>query len=344
MGIKREFAIIKMLQEILPPPSDRVALGIGDDAAVLETPSGNEVFSTDVLVEDVHFKKSAHPPFLLGIKAVSAGVSDIRAMGGIPSYGLLTLALPGQVEDNYLEKLGQGIAWGCRHYGLQVIGGDTTGSPGPIFINLMVWGYGQDIITRSETVVGDLIWVTGTLGDARAGLDWIQGAETQEISSVERLFREEKPDHFLAPEPARLALKHFSPVIDPELGSLLAGAVNAMVDISDGLSDDLGHICQQSRAGALIYRDRIPISPELKRWAKHSGEDPQEIALKGGEDYELLFCAAPAKEQEIRKILDGRGVRGTIIGEIKPRDYGRKIARGTEIEELKPGGWDHFAR
>ncbi len=344
LGIKRELAIIKMLQKLLPAPSDNVSVGMGDDAAVLQTPSGNEIFTTDALVEDVHFKESTHPPLLLGIKAVTVSVSDIRAMGGIPSFALLTLALPGQVDDNFIKKLGQGIAWGCRQYRLEVIGGDTTGSPGPIFINLMAWGWGTEIITRSGAAVGDWIWVSGTLGDARAGLQWTGQAEPRELKAVERFFGGEKLEQFLAPEPAYLALKQMAPLIDSELGALLAGAVNAMLDISDGLSDDLAHICRQSRVGARIDREKIPISPELKWWAKQCGENPQEIGLIGGEDYELLFCAAPEKELEIRRILDRRGVQGKIIGEIKPQNYGLKIARGTEIEELKPGGWDHFAR
>lgn len=344
MGIKREFAIIKMLQELLPPPSDNVSVGIGDDAAVMQTPSGNKIFTTDALIEDVHFRKSTHPPLLLGIKAVTVSVSDIRAMGGIPSFALLTLALPGQVEDNYIKKLGQGIARGCRQYRLEVIGGDTTGSPGPIFINLMVWGWGNEVITRSGAAVGDWIWVSGTLGDARAGLQWKEQAAPRELKAVEGFFCGEKRERFLAPEPACLALKQMAPLIDRELGSMLAGSVNAMLDISDGLSDDLAHICQQSGVGVRIEREKIPISPELKWWAKQRGENPQEIALVGGEDYELLFCAAPEKEMEIRRILGQQGIQGTIIGEVKPQNFGLKIARGTVIEELKPGGWDHFAR
>lgn len=339
MKRKREFSIIEMFKNKFSPSSKRIGLGIGDDAAVIDNFPGKSVFSTDILVEDVHFDKSFHPPQLLGKKAISVNVSDINAMGGIPEFALLAMAIPPSLKDGYIEKVGQGIAEGCRQYGLEIVGGDISRSPGPFFINIMIWGKVEKAVSRSGARPGDDIWVTGTIGDSHAGWLWLSGeANEKELKKVRANgWKGLKKRNLLY-----LVNRHLDPLVYNQAGPALAGLVNSMIDISDGLSNDLGHICSQSGVGALIELDKLPLSWSLREWAKQKQKDPFKIALRGGEDYQLLFSGPPEKENEIRETMRLKGVKITKIGKIQEKDWGIKIFHKKRLRPLKEEGWDHF--
>ncbi len=339
MEPKREFAIIEMLKEILAPSSGKIKVGIGDDAAIVESLRGKSAFSTDILVEDVHFRRKTHPPRLLGEKAVAVNVSDINAMGGRAEFALMGLAVPPTIDDNYLEEIGRGIARGCRRYGLETIGGDITRSPGPFFINLMVWGTVEKPILRSGARPDDDIWVTGTLGDSRAGLLWL----SEEAGEKElELFKEGNGEKVINKHLYFLGKAHLVPQVYHTAGPLLSGIVNSMIDISDGLASDLGHICSKSSTGALIFGDQLPLSSALTLWAGERRKNPREIALQGGEDYQLLFSAPRKKEKEIRGILNAQKIKATRIGKIQEKALGISYSDEQGCRPLQEDGWDHF--
>ncbi len=340
MEPRREFVLIEMLEKIFAPSSGKVKLGIGDDAAVVDCKPGNKVFSTDTLVEDVHFNRAFHPPRLLGNKAIAVNVSDINAMGGEAEFALLAMAIPQTTGDDYLEKIGQGIAEGCRQYGLEIIGGDITRSPGPFFINIMIWGSVKKYATRSGAKPGDDIWVTGFLGDSHAGWLWLSGeADETELE----LIKNEVKENRLNEKIFFLAKANINPKVCSKAGPLVAPLVNSMIDVSDGLSNDLGHICTASNVGAEINLDLLPLSPALKWWAKNRGKDPRKIALAGGEDYQLLFSAPPERESEIRSVFDSLKVKCSKIGKIKEKTRGIKFFDKKGYQPVEVEGWDHFA-
>lgn len=340
MEPRREFALIEMLEKIFAPSSGKVKLGIGDDAAVVDCLPGNKVLSTDTLVEDVHFNRAFHPPGWLGNKAIAVNVSDINAMGGVAEFALLAMAIPPAMGDDYLKKIGQGIAEGCRQYGLEIIGGDITRSPGPFFINIMIWGSVINYITRSGAKVGDDIWVTGFLGDSYAGWLWL--SEEANKNQLDLILKEVKENGLN--ERINFLLKaHLKPQVSSKAGPLLAPLVRSMIDISDGLANDIGHICTRSNVGASINLDSLPLSPALKWWAKNRGKDPRQLALVGGEDYQLLFSAPPEKEMEIRSILDFLKLKCSRIGKIKEKARGVKVFDQKGCQHLEVEGWNHFA-
>lgn len=339
MEPKREFAIIEMMKEILAPSSGKIKVGIGDDAAVVDPQLGKAVFSTDILVEDVHFRRKFHPPRLLGEKAVAVNVSDINAMGGRAEFALMGLAIPPAIDNNYLKEIGRGIAKGCRHYGLETIGGDITSSPGPFFINLVVWGTVEKPILRSGARPGDDIWVTGTLGDSRAGLLWL----SEEAGEKElELLKENNGEKVLNEHLYFLGKAHLVPQVYHTAGPLLSGIVNSMIDISDGLASDLGHICSQSSTGAQIIGDQLPLSSALTWWAGERGKNPREIALQGGEDYQLLFSAPREREKEIESTLNAQKIAATRIGKIQEKALGINYSDEMGCRPLQEDGWDHF--
>lgn len=316
-----ERRVIARIRRAFSEPRPDIPIGIGDDAALVRTP-GSLLLTTDILVEDEDFRRAVHPPRLLGRKVLNVNLSDIAAMGGRPLHALVGMALPGDVEESWLRRFMAGFRSAAREAGVALVGGDLSRA-GKVMIAVTVTGEARSPVTRRGARAGDWIFVSRTLGDAA------QGFRLLEKRGLSGRSRGARPliDAFLDPAP-RL-----------ELGERLARMrlVSAMIDVSDGLSVDLAHICEESGAGAEIEASRIPVSAALRRFAK----DPLAMALHGGEDYELLFTVRPAKlaaverlSPEFRLTRIGRVTAGKEIFLIAP-DKGKK--------PLRVGGFEHFA-
>jgi thiamine-monophosphate kinase len=311
--------------------------GIGDDAAILKSFAGGDVvISTDLLVEDIDFRRSTTLPNQLGHKALAVSLSDIAAMGARPRWTLLSIGVPSDVWDTgFIDRFFEGLFKLADRFGVKLIGGDLSRTPEKIVINSIVLGEsrpGQEVF-RAGAKPGDQIYVTGFLGDAAAGLRLIErGARvhrsnppTADSNSIDRLL-----------------LRHLQP--EPRVGwGLLIGdqqLATAMIDVSDGLSSDLNHLCDESQVGALVDSASIPIDQLVTEICGRRALDPLMLALHGGEDFELLFTVSPENIGRLPKRVDGIPV--TRIGEIKDASLGVQIAEGSKIWKLEPGGWEHF--
>ena len=311
-----EFGLIRQLQRQWPTSSPRIVTGIGDDAAMLKTPPGQQLLiSTDVLIEDIHFDLNYQTPKDLGWRAGVANLSDIAAMGGTPLYLLVSMALPVRFPPQHIRELYRGIQAACRPFNVELIGGDTSASPSQIFLSLTIMGSTRvnRALTRNNAEIGDHIFVTGTLGDANAGLRILQthSANRRQPSAVETF----------------LIRRHLRPAPRIHVGQLLANRklAHAAIDLSDGLSSDIGHVCEDSRVGAEIRATDLPLSSQLRAFTKRDKTDPVRIALQGGEDYELLFTAPAKHHQNVLRVSEQTKVPITCIGQIKPKTFGRQL-------------------
>ena len=315
-----ERRLIAAVRRSFPAKAAGVVLGIGDDAAVVRGPAGL-LITHDLLVEDVDFRTALHPPRLLGRKALNVNLSDIAAMGGRPRHAVLGLALPGRTERAWLDAFLAGFKQAARQAGVALVGGDLS-SAARIMIAVTVTGEARRFVTRSGARPGDRVFVSGTVGDAAMGLRVLErrGAGRRGRPS-RRLLRS-----FLDPAP-RL-----------ELGALLArrGLASAMIDVSDGLAADLAHVLEESRVGAEIDPARIPLSTELRR----ASARPLDLALHGGEDFELLFTVRPRNVPRLRAL--GKRFPVTEIGRIVRGRPLLAVGPGGEKRPLEPKGYEHF--
>lgn len=288
-----------------------VRVGIGDDCAVLRLPRGHEALvTTDFNLENVHFRRAWHPPDTIGHRCLARGLSDIAAMGGIPIAAFLSLALPRDLPQKWVNEFFRGLLRLANRFGVPLAGGDIAQSPSGVLADIAVVGSvpAEKAVLRSGARAGDRIYVSGQLGAAAAVLHRLRAGK--------RIRAKDFPAHFY-PTP-RL-----------EVGRYLREhrLARAMIDISDGLSTDLTHICQESRVGARIVASEVPIA--------RNADLP--LALHGGDDYELLFTV-PAKMRVPGKIA---GIPITRIGEIV-RGRGVRIVQSGSEKKLAPGGWQHF--
>jgi thiamine-monophosphate kinase len=301
-----------------------VRTGIGDDAAVLRCPPGFEVLiTTDFSLEGVHFRREWHPPDSVGHRCLARGLSDIAAMGGEPTAAFLSLALPGDLPQSWVDRFLSGLLRLAKQFNVQLAGGDTAGSPGGVLADIIVVGRvpkGKAFL-RSKARAGDAIYVTGELGSAAWTLHQLREGGPAALGRTARSRYKAHAAHFY-PQP-RVAVGRW--LREHNLAS-------AAIDVSDGLSTDLGHVCEESGVGAVVYEAAIPRPSGLPTSSLH-------YALHGGDDYELLFTA-PASRPVPSKIA---GVRVTCIGEII---RGRKVwlvdSHG-QRQPLPPRGWEHFA-
>lgn len=329
--IERIRSIVSAAQEGMAMPKTegpRLLLGIGDDAAAWTATGGVELQTTDTLVDGVHFTFATATPQELGWKAMAVNLSDIAAMGGTPHYTLVTLGLPPDTEVQWVDGLYNGMLEAGREYSCAIVGGDIVRSP-VIFVTLALHGTipaGQRLepMTRSAARPGDALAVTGWLGTSAGGLRLLTHPEAmQGLGTLASTLREAH----LHPRP-RLA----------EGQRLASAGVRACIDISDGLVDDAGKLCQSSGVEAVIQADRVPVQAILKTACP---TDWLALALSGGEDYELLVSGP-------RELLEGVGrslaVPLTVIGEVKAGTPGKVAvldSRGNPIP-LSRGGWDHL--
>jgi thiamine-monophosphate kinase len=326
-----EFGLIESIKKDCITSLEGVVKGIGDDCAVFHSSSGRVLLlTTDMLVEDIHFLPNTISPYQLGRKAIAVNLSDIAAMGGTPLVTLISLAVPAQTEVEEIQELYRGMREICGLYSVNIVGGDTVASPDNLIINISLIGDAneQEVLYRSGARPGDKIYLTGTVGDSSAGLSILK----QEISAHESLC-----GHFIKvhnePEPL---LKTGKVIGESRLAT-------AMIDLSDGLLSDLGHICEESRVGALLSKDKIPLSQELKSLAAHTGLDPLDFALSGGEDYVLLVTVPSAKTQDFELAYKDRASSPLfLIGDIREEKGIRIMNENGSVQELVPQGFDHF--
>jgi thiamine-monophosphate kinase len=294
-----ERELIAAIRGRIPVAADRLVRGIGDDCAVYRLGGPDDrcklgLITTDALVASVHFDLSWHPPGLLGRKALSVNVSDIAAMGGRPCSALLTLGFSRETGPDFLQSFLDGFHEVLAENKMVLMGGDTVKSP-TFFISVTVLGevdQGQ-VLYRSGAGVGDLIWVSGPLGQAAAGLELCRrGGFPAAID----------PD---------LLAAHLDPGPRVRLGQLLAGSglVTAMMDLSDGIATDLAHLCAESGVGAELVGDALPLSAAVRKAAARLDHSALDWALQGGEDYQLLFTAPPASREALEELatMDGSG-------------------------------------
>jgi thiamine-monophosphate kinase len=323
----RETDLIERVHRKFPSAGVGLSIGIGDDAAVLRPGAGKEcVITTDAFLENVHFLRNIHAPKAAGYKALARATSDIAAMGARARYFFLTMGIPESCTGPWLDDFLGGMARAARLFGLILAGGDTTKYP-VVVASLTVFGEidrGRAIL-RSGAKPGDLLCVSGRLGEAELGLQLIQ----------RKLHKQKRW--------TRLAEKHFQPEPRLALGEWLAAhrCATSMIDISDGLSTDLAHICKSSGVGAIVWTPKIPavkIPQELQRL----GLTPLEMALHGGEDYELLFTVP--KKFSGRLPREVKDVPVTVIGEITREKKIVLLGSDGNSVSLQTKGWDPFRK
>ncbi len=326
-----EFGFIKRISRgcLIRPQS--VIKAIGDDAAAFIPAPGEAILvTTDLLVERIHFLRDATSGFNLGYKALSVNLSDIAAMGGTAREAFISIAVPENCSIDFLEDLYKGMKRLAAEFDVNLLGGDTTRSKADLVINISVLGsaFEKEILYRNTAQHGDIICSTGFLGDSRAGLYLI-------INNIEANSNELKP----------LLDAHVIPKPYLREGRFLArqGGVHAVIDVSDGLSSDIGHIAEQSNVGIRLYSEKIPVSDNLEKFCAGFDFDPVEYALAGGEDYTLLCTISPDKVDHIAANYLKR-FRNPLyqIGEITDSGKMELVLSDGQIRSFTPSGWDHF--
>ena len=321
-----EFGLIERLRRLVPGGGPGVILGIGDDAALLSF-SGPAVATCDVQVEGVHFTWDLCQPEDLGWRAIAVNLSDVAAMGGTPRFALISLAVPVDSTVERVEGVYRGIGAIATAYAVAVVGGNLSGTQGPMVIDVTMLGEAERAVTRAGARPGDEVWITGSVGKSAAGRFLLQHPEIR-VAGREALERA-----YCRPTP-RVAV-----------GKALAaaGMVSAMLDTSDGTAADLLHLAEASRVGVRLDLVRLPIAAGLMNAARAGRQDPAAWTVDGGEDYELLFAASPGFAAEAARLATRLEVALTRIGEILPASEGRWMIdpAGTR-RALSPRGWDHL--
>ena len=271
-----EFGLINNLRSRCKNSSPDILIGIGDDAAAVKSVRGKALFTSDILIEGTHFDLSLTTFYQLGWKFLAVNISDIFAMGGKPDYFITGLGIPNKFATRDIDDLYSGILDIAKKFGVKIIGGDTCSSNHGLVLSGTLVGNGNRIITRSTAKPGDGIFVTKTLGDSAMGFELLKKGQKKVRSFSGSTSRLKLTKRHLMPEPSPLKI---------------TSKISSMIDTSDGLLIDLGHICDESKTGALLYKNEIPVSDSLIKTAKKMGKDPIKFALKGGEDYALLFTA-----------------------------------------------------
>lgn len=313
-----ELGFIEWVRKKFKAPGKEVIVGIGDDTAVIKDKEGYLLVTKDLLIEDVHFKIS-FDPFLLGRKSMAVNISDIASMGGEPVYSFLGIGFPKELSWQWIEKFMLGIRKICEEHGVFLLGGDTCSSS-KLFVSITLIGRTDKVVLRSSASEEEYIYITGKLGDSGAGLYILLNNLKSEDSHYKYLIE-----------------RHLNPTPRVKEGRFLKNIASSMIDLSDGLSADLHNLCRESKVGALIYADRIPISEELKKFCAEIDEDPFRFALHGGEDYELLFTSPMELESKIVE-----SISATLIGRIERKEKGIRIFKNGKEECLSRSGWEHF--
>jgi thiamine-monophosphate kinase len=301
-----ELDLIRWIRRRIGKRSGRIVVDSGDDAAVLKVGRGNLLFKTDSVIDGVHFDSRTARPEDIGHKAIARCLSDIGAMGCYPTFAVVAMMIPHNARQAWIKRLLAGLERTARRFDTAVVGGDVATHHGRLAINVALLGETRDLkpVRRSGARVGDAIAVTGPLGGSILGKHLRFTPRVREGIDLNRRFE-----------------------------------LHAMIDLSDGLSTDLRHLCDESRAGAILYEERIPISPDGRRLARKDKRRPLDHALADGEDYELLFALPRNEAVRVEKAR-----RGTVIGEIAAVD-GVYLREGPDkLREIPPQGWEHRFR
>ncbi len=319
-----EFGLIERIRRATPTGRG-VRIGIGDDAAWLEARNHSFLITSDLLIEGIHFELKWTSFYALGYKTLAVNISDLAAMGTSPAYLILSLGIPVDFKTEDVEEFYRGIRALASRSGVSLVGGDTSASR-RFFISASLVGHSPyRPITRGGGKVGDDLYVTGTLGDSALGLKLLKKRGTR---------AKEKFSYLIS--------RHLFPSARVKAGTTLARErlAKAMIDVSDGLLQDLNHLCKASGIGAVIYEEALPLSRAYRTVA---GKKGPLYALTGGEDYELLFCLRRRDRNRLEKIKKRLGVPITRIGKCVPAREGTKVInRKGEQRSISVTGYDHF--
>lgn len=331
-----EFGLIERLTRDFALQQPSSLKGVGDDAAVIDNDGFLTLVSTDLLIEGIHFDLMYMPLKHLGYKSVVVNLSDIYAMNGQPRQITVNLALSNRFSVEALEELYAGIRLACRHYGVDLVGGDTSASLKGLMISVTAIGQGErgKVVYRNGAKPGDLVCVTGDLGSAYLGLQILEREKQLFLSNPNIQPELAGKDYLIG--------RQLKPEARKDMVELFAKnhlVPTAMIDVSDGLASDLLHICKQSGVGAFIEESGVPIHPDAQLQAIEFNLDPVTCALSGGEDYELLFTISPADVEKVRYLPDIY-----IMGEITDARDGVVLhTKGGHIHPVQAQGWQHFS-
>lgn len=304
-----EFELIARLAELLGDPSTPGVIGIGDDCAGIPRGDGYLLMACDIAVDGRHFQRGIAPMADVGWKVASANVSDVVACGGVPTFALVSLGVPAEIDQPELDQLYRGLGEAGRHYGFQIVGGNVSGAA-ELIVDVFILGEAPRFIPRSGALPGQLLALSGAVGDSAAGLTLLR----------------ERAD----PQNA-LVRKHLHPEARTDLTPLLRDTAAAAIDISDGLAAELHHVARASGVRLEIEGERIPLSEALREFAAARGENPLDWALRSGEEYQIVFTA----EATHRSTLESAGI--AIIGEV--HEGSGVFLSGDPLADT---GWDHL--
>ena len=320
-----EFGLINLVKRTILSKDKRVLVNIGDDAAVIK-PSKDRllILTTDTMVEKIHFDLRYSTFKQLGWKAMVANLSDIAAMGGLPKFALVTIGLPKSISVENVISIYDGITSIGRRYKCKVVGGDTVFSPKGILVSIALLGEVEKrfLVKRSGAKKGDLVCVTGDLGEAQAGLEFLK-----------KYPRKKSP----------LIRKHLNPLprINEARTLVRNLKISSMIDISDGLSSELFHLTEESDLGAMIHGEEIPISPNCLKASSPLEKSPLSLALSSGEEYELLFTVSRKELPQLKRVK--RKIKVSVIGEMVGKKEGVVLQeKSGKKSKLMKTGFDHF--
>jgi thiamine-monophosphate kinase len=315
-GLPAEFALIARHFRPLAGPG---ALDLRDDAALLSPPAGRElVLTVDAMIGGVHFLPD-DPPDLIGRKLLRVNLSDLAAKGATPLGYLMTVAAPRDTPDDWFAGFAAGLAQDQHEFAIGLLGGDTTSTPGPLALSLTILGHVAPgtMVRRAGAQPGDGVWVTGTIGDGALGLAVATGKMTDPTGHLLGRYR----------------------LPQPRVGLKIAGVASAGMDVSDGLVQDLGHLCRAGDLAADIDAALVPLSAP----ARQAGPDWLPAILTGGDDYELLLAVPPGREAALHNAARDAGIPVTRIGGFRTGPPGVMVrGPGGEEVSLAKGGWSHF--
>ena len=323
-----EFGFIKRIESGCLIRDTNVIRGIGDDCCVFKT-SGEmaTVLTTDMLVEEVHFLLGAISPFELGRKALAVNLSDIAAMGGTPKEAVISIAIPDRVDLATLDDVYHGMKSMAKEFAVNLLGGDTTSSPKHLVINIALVGEAKEdeILYRSGAKAGDVIFLTGPVGSSAAGLDLI----------LRKRDREGWQD---------LIKAHHNPYPHLKEGRIIAGmkVAHSLIDVSDGIAADLGHICTESKLGAILEESMIPTTDKFKDYCRRFHVNSNHLTLHVGEDYVLLGTVSPKSVKDLGAALESKGCEFYQIGYTVAEPGLQLRTRKNSLETMSADGWDHF--
>jgi thiamine-monophosphate kinase len=314
-------------------PGAGVSVGIGDDAAALET-GPLTLMTTDSLVEGVHFRREWTPDTLLGRKALSVNLSDIDAMGGVPRYATVSLCLPPDTAFGFVEGLYDGLLSRAAQAGIEIVGGNLSATSGAIVVDIALLGQGGPLLRRGGALPGDVALVTGRLGAAAMGVRLLaEGSRLATLGEDDQGAR-------------RCLAAQLDPAPPLGFGRAIArgNLAHAAIDVSDGLSGDLLAVCQESGVAAWLDGDTMPIDPGAAALARQRGLDALDLALHGGEDYQLLLAASAGDVARLRELAAGMEIALTVVGGFAEGEPALTLMTAEGAVPLVPRSHEHWGR